>query len=669
MITASGTRYVNMLERFLNIRNRHFLTLDIILLALAPLAALALRLEGVRPMLPYATALILYLAVALAIRLGVFYRMGMYQRYWRYASIGEVAQITLAVAFSSLVVLVMYTSAYFAPDTSTWATMGDLPRSIPIIESLLVLILVGGNRFSLRALQRLHQRQRNGKSQRVAIMGAGDAGAMMVREMNANPHLGMHPVLFFDDDPNKQNMRIHGVPVMGGRERIPEDVDDYNIQQLIIAMPTASGKVIREVVRVAEQAGVATKTMPGMYELLGGKVSVNQLRDVEIEDLLRRDAVRIDTAAVTSLIRGKRVLVSGGGGSIGSELCRQVWRCQPAELVIIGHGENSLFDIYNELCNTQHATRILPVIADIRFADRLQSIFAKHRPQIVFHAAAHKHVPLMERNPGEAITNNVLGTRNVLRSAQRVGVEQLVMISTDKAVNPTSLMGASKRTAELLVMQAARRSGKPYVAVRFGNVLGSRGSALITFEHQIKAGGPVTVTHPDMKRYFMTIPEAVQLVLQASVLGQGGEVFMLDMGDPIKIADLARDLIELSGLELGEDIDIIYTGMRPGEKLFEEMFVEGEDYQRTRHEKIFIAANASSFVPDALDGAVEALAVAAHTDDRQTILTNLQALIPEFQPVGESVVGFGAQATPIPSPKTQAQQPPPPPSTKPVYQS
>jgi FlaA1/EpsC-like NDP-sugar epimerase len=344
--------------------------------------------------------------------------------------------------------------------------------------------------------------------------------------------------------------------------------------------------------------------------------------------------VQTDVAAVGGLITGKRVLITGGGGSIGSELCRQVWRCKPEHLILLGHGENSIFEIYHELLRLGATPeQVTAVIADVRFPDRLQIVFEEARPDIVFHAAAHKHVPLMEMNPAEAITNNVVGTRNLLKAALAVGVERFVMISTDKAVNPTNVMGASKRTAELLVHQAAQQSGKAYVAVRFGNVLGSRGSVVLTFKQQIAQGGPVTVTDSEMTRYFMTIPEAVQLVLQAAVLGSGGEVFVLDMGEPVKIVDLARDLIELSGLEVGRDIDIVYSGLRPGEKLFEELFLDGEDYQRTRHEKIFTAANANTLSSDDLEAGLSALQASAARNDRKGIIRGLQNLVPEFEPM------------------------------------
>jgi FlaA1/EpsC-like NDP-sugar epimerase len=554
--------------------------------------------------------------------------------------VDDLSQIVLAVLGSSLIV---------------WAVMAVLlgwllpfafARSVFILDTLLVLIYVGGARFSVRVLAQQNNKV-NGNGRAVLIVGAGDAGAMMVQELRRNPHLNLKPIGFVDDDPLKLNMQIHGLSVLGNISALAKIVPTYQVKQVIVAMPTAPGSVIRDINLVCEELGVQTKTVPGIYELVDGTVSINQLRDIQIEDLLRREPVQTDVAAVQELIRGKKVLITGGGGSIGSELCRQVWRCQPRELILLGHGENSIFEIYHELRRLgASAEQVTAVIADVRFPERLLGIFKQVKPDIVFHAAAHKHVPLMEMNPAEAVTNNVIGTRNLLDAALAANVARFVMISTDKAVNPTSIMGASKRTAELLVHRAAARSGKPYVAVRFGNVLGSRGSVVLTFKRQIAAGGPVTVTDPEMTRYFMTIPEAVQLVLQAAVLGSGGEVFVLDMGEPVKIVDLARDLIVLSGLEVGRDIEIQFTGMRPGEKLFEELFLNGEDYKRTCHEKIFTAANGSHLVPDELEAGLSALQASAARNDKQAILRGFQNLIPEFKPmtllVGEK--GHGSEA-------------------------
>ncbi len=648
----------------LHMRNRYFLLMDLVILSITPALALWLRLDGTDAVAQLWQPLLVYTLLAGAVRVAVFFGFDLYGRYWRYASVGELAQVILAVLISSVAVIGLFFTARALDDFTPVLSLNALPRSLPFISSLMIMLFIGGNRFVVRLADRAVRPKANGPVVRVAIMGAGDAGAMMARELKNNPQLGMDPVAFFDDDLGKHDVRIHNVPVLGSRRDIPEVVKELKISQVIIAMPTAPGKIIREIVDICERAGVQTKIIPGIYELLDGTVSVNQLRDVDIEDLLRRDSVQTDSVSVENLIRGKRVLVTGGGGSIGSELCRQIWRCGPSQLVILGHGENSVFDIDNEIrrvargelrgaegqLGVNGAQSPIPnpqspiaILADIRFPERVLQIFEEVRPQIVFHAAAHKHVPLMEKNPAEAITNNVLGTRNLVAAALAVDVERFVMISTDKAVNPTSIMGASKRSAELIVHDAARKTGRPFVAVRFGNVLGSRGSVVLTFKQQIAAGGPVTVTHPEMKRFFMTIPEAVQLVLQAAVLGKGEEVFVLDMGEPVKIADLAKDLIELSGLEVGRDVDIVFTGMRPGEKLFEELFVPGESYERTAHAKIFLAANASSFVPPNLDESLGILEAAAQRNDREAILWGLQTLVPEFTPVGTSVVGVGAE--------------------------
>jgi FlaA1/EpsC-like NDP-sugar epimerase len=652
----------------LRLRNRHFLLLDALILCVTPTLALMLRVDGAQALETYAPGLLLYTAVALIIRLAVFYMLGLYARYWRYASIDELIQIVTAGMVSTmLIVLIVF--AVRLPVLGICDALKPactLPRSIPFIDGLLVVLAVGATRFSVRAAAQHVQRGRSGRSlQRVLIVGAGEAGTMIVREMNTNPQVGLDPIGFVDDDPEKHGTRIRGLPVLGDRSALPRLVEQHKIDQVIIAMPTAPGKAIREVLAICEHAGVPAKTMPGMYELLGGQVSVSQLRNVEIEDLLRRDPVDTDIAAVRDLLQGRCVLVTGGGGSIGGELCRQIMRCKPSKLVIVGHGENSVFEIQQELGQTQVASaargasgwrqhlqpEIVTVIADIRFAERLRSIFQQHRPQVVFHAAAHKHLPLMEENPGEAITNNVLGTRNVIAASLTCDVERFVLISTDKAVNPTSIMGASKRVAELLVHQAAERSQRPYAAVRFGNVLGSRGSVVLIFKRQIAAGGPVTVTDPEMTRFFMTIPEAVQLVLQAAVLGQGGEAFVLDMGEPVKIVDLARDLINLSGLEVGRDIDIVFSGLRPGEKLFEELFVTGEEYQRTAHHKIFIASNASRAALDGLDQSIEALIAVAMSGDEAAIRRELKSLIPEFYPPS------GDTSTQLPAAGAPATQP------------
>lgn len=616
-----------------NLRNRHYFLLDLLLLAVAVYLSFVLRLERFDLGIFWPGSFI-FAAAMVCITPIIFRYAGVYSRYWRYASTdelsllaGAVAVATVAAYIAGLGVIVLAQASYV------------IPRSAPFITFFLALAFTAAPRLLVRMTgrslsRRLQQPAYNGPRRRVLVAGAGDAGAMIVREMQNNPRLGLDVAGYIDDDPAKSNVWIHGVPVLGSRQAIPAAVRNFDVDLVIIAMPTAPGKEIRQILDICETAGVETKIIPGIYELLDGTVSVNQLRDVDIEDLLRRDPIQTDTASVQELVRGRRVLVTGGGGSIGSELCRQLLRHKPAELILLGHGENSIFEIYEELQarGQKNQVKVTAIVADIRFADRVEEIVRTCRPDMIFHAAAHKHVPLMEANPAEAVTNNVLGTLYLLRAARKLGVERFVMVSTDKAVNPTSVMGVTKRVAELLVHQTARESKRPYVTVRFGNVLGSRGSVVFTFKKQIASGGPVTVTHPDIERFFMTIPEAVQLVLQAAVLGKGGEVFVLDMGEPVKIVELARDLIELSGLRVGQDVEIVFSGLRPGEKLYEELFVKGETNRRTEHEKIFTAENAGSFVPPNLYELVAQLGDAALRNDRPAVTRYLQAIVPAYKP-------------------------------------
>ena len=632
-------------------RNRYFLAFDFALLIMAVYLSYLLRLDTL-DLTQVWPGFVLFSALAVTIIPLVFYKFGIYARYWLYASVNEMGLLVGTVAIGAAIIGAMSLVIGSLPPRIL-----SVPRSIPFIFFPLALSVTAGPRFALRLYAQYARRradwppgQNPRQLQTVVVMGAGDAGMMIVRELLNNRGIGMEVIGFIDDDPDKRGTRILGVPVLGNRQAIPELAKRFGVDMVIIAMPTAPGMEIRQIVTICEQAGIKTKTMPGIYEVLDGTVSINQLRNVEIEDLLRREPVKTDIEAVHALLANKRVLVTGGGGSIGSELCRQILRCQPAELIVLGHGENSIFEVCNELqrqlasdTTTVESVRpiIRPVIADIRFADRMRAVFEQYRPEIVFHAAAHKHVPLMETNPTEAISNNVCGTHNLLEVSVRSGVERFIMISTDKTVKPTSLMGASKRVAELLVYQTANRIHKPYVAVRFGNVLGSRGSVVQTFKRQIAQGGPVTVTHPEMRRYFMTIPEAVQLVLQATVLGQGGEVFMLDMGEPVKIVDLAQDLIELSGLEIGRDIDIVFTGIRPGENLHEELFIPGEVYERTVHQKIFMIGNANGLVPARIDQAIARLEVAVCQNDAHAIVEVLQELLPRYQPWNLAIQGQG----------------------------
>jgi FlaA1/EpsC-like NDP-sugar epimerase len=621
------------------VRNRHWFIFDITIFAMTPLLALSLRLDGDLNLQEYILPLEIATVLFLVVKLIVFWGCGFYKRYWRYASIEEVIYIfTLMMG-----VIVIQTTLFNILDKTFNMLLGNLPQSLPILEGILSGICVIALRFSVRVVERVNHRQKISKHrERVLIIGAGNAGVSLVEDMQRNPQFGVYPIGFIDDDIKKQHIHLRGIPVLGDRYKISEVIKTLKIQKIIIAMPTVSGQIIREIVDICQANGVQPSTLPGIHEILNGRVRVDSIRDIKIEDLLRREPIHIDIKRVSKFIKHKTVLITGSGGSIGSELCRQILRCQPAKIILIGHGENSVFNIQQELeqliqivNNGKLAINIPQIytfIADIRVQSRLEHAFERFKPDVIFHAAAHKHVPLMELNPAEAITNNVIGTRNLLQVALQYNVEHFVMISTDKAVNPTNVMGASKRVAEMLVLQAAKQSGKSYVAVRFGNVLGSRGSVVPTFQKQILAGGPITVTHPDICRYFMTIPEAVQLVLQASVLGRSGEVLMLNMGEPVKIVDLAKELIHLSGYELNKDIDIVFTGLRPGEKLFEELFIEGEEYEKTEHEKLLVVKNASQIIPSFLNITVEALLGAAAKNDADSIMLFLSQLVAGYKP-------------------------------------
>jgi FlaA1/EpsC-like NDP-sugar epimerase len=612
------------------LRNRHFFLIDLALLPGVAVLAFALRLDaaGMQWWIP---AILVWMAVSAPVKLLVFHWFGLYRQFWRYASVDELLLVALATAVAEIAAAALLFAAVIP-----LSGLGAFPRSIPFIDGLLTLLVVGGPRFAVRLAQQKREREgrygRGRPAKPVLVMGAGSAGMLIVKEMRANPQLGLEPVGFVDDDRAKHGLRLSGMPVLGGRREIPALVEELGIAEVIIAMPTAPGAAIREILAICSEAGISARTIPGLYDILSGQVSVSQLRNVDIEDLLRRDPVQIDVTTIAEMLRGCRVMVTGAGGSIGSELCRQISRCKPEALILMGHGENSIFAIANELLWQQPSLAIEQVIADVRDPDRLEQVFRAFRPDTVFHAAAHKHVPLMEINVADAVTNNVHGTANLLRLAEAHGVQRFVFISTDKAVNPSSVMGATKRVAELLVQAAARRSDLPYVAVRFGNVLGSSGSVVPLFREQIARGGPVTITHPEVRRYFMTIPEAVQLVLQAAALGQGGEVFVLDMGEPIRIEDLARDLIKLSGLEVGRDVDIVYTGLRPGEKLYEELVATGESYVPTRHAKIVRTHNGvdGGGGSQALRDAVQELIRLAAQGNEPEIRGKLQLIVPEF---------------------------------------
>jgi len=606
-----------------NVRNRFVFSGDIALTIVSVLGSFALRLDvGELPF--YFPAVLLMCAVALVIKIPTYFFFGLYRRLWIYASTGELRLITVAVTTASVL-----TSGGMAILIVTGNVLPGMPRSALGIDWLLSLVLIGGSRFALRILaEQSMASQTNGKEKRALVIGAGDAGALVVRELQKSPQLNLTPVGFLDDDPAKQRHTIYSVTVIGKVDDLPSIIDLHKVDIVIIAIPSATGQLVRRVNDVCRIKGISSRTVPGVYELIGGKVSINRLREVDINDLLRREPVRVNDEAVGATLATKRVLVTGAGGSIGSELCRQIARRNPSELVLLGHGENSIFEIFLELHEDYPDLLISPIIADVRNPERLAQVFTQHQPQVVFHAAAHKHVPLMEINIVEAITNNVVGTRNVVQAALDHKVERFVLISTDKAVRPASIYGATKRLAEMIVLNAAHESPRAFTVVRFGNVLGSRGSIIPIFKQQILNGGPVTITHPDMFRFFMTIPEAVYLVLQAASMENGGETFVLNMGKPIRILNLAEDLIRLSGLEPDRDIEISYTGIRPGEKLMEELWEAGTPLMKTLHPDIFRLDDDVAFPSLNLPQAIDSLSASASSGDTDAIVDLLDELIP-----------------------------------------
>ena len=608
----------------LRLRNRMVLFVDLLLIIISVLGSYALRLEFTPDFVRFYLPGALWLAgVALLVKPVVYYYFGLYRRLWIYASINELKLIALAVSTASVFVSVIYVTLFwlgiFGP---------GFPRSVLAIDWLLSLLLIGGTRFTLRIIAESSAPRTNGKTRKIIVIGAGDAGALVVKEMQKNRLINLEPLGFLDDDPAKQNHSLLGVPVIGVLTDLAKVLDERHVDEVIIAIPSAPGRVVRLVADICRLKSVSFRTMPGIYELLGGKVNVSRLREVEITDLLRREPVRIHEEMIGQVLEGKRVLVTGAGGSIGRELCRQIARWKAASLIMLGHGENSIFEALLELKNDYPNLELIPVIADVRDSVRLQAVFELYQPQIVFHAAAHKHVPLMQINIEEAVANNILGTRNLVETADRCGVQRLVLISTDKAVHPANVYGATKRMAEMIVLDAALRTGKEFSVVRFGNVLGSRGSVVPLFKRMIASGGPLQITHPDMFRFFMTIPEAVHLVLQAAAMGRGGEAFLLNMGEQVRILDLAEDLIRLSGLEPGRDIEIVFTGVRPGEKLREELWEADKTYDLTAHPDIFRSNGEVMMGSEALQANLNQLVDLVANSRPDDIVTLLDEVVP-----------------------------------------
>ena len=596
--------------------------LDLSLWTLAAPIALVLRLEGLPPQ--YREAAVVYTLLGVPLKALLIALFGLHRQAWSRVGVRDLLRLGVAVATGGgiLFAFALLLSAYL-----------PLPRSVPIISAALAFLFLGGMRLGVR----LYWESKRGKGvrgRRVLVVGAGEAGSMVVREMLRHPEAGLYPVGFLDDDPNKRGQTIAGVRVWGALDDLPRMARALEAEEVLVAIPSAPGAVVRKVVDLARAAGIQYRILPGIYEILSGRVGISQIREVRLEDLLRREPVRLRVEEIAGYLEGRVVLVTGAGGSIGSELVRQVARFSPELVILLGRGENSLFLLERELEASYPELQYKVVVADVRNQDRMRRIFQLYRPHVVFHAAAHKHVPLMEAHPDEAIFNNVRGTQTVAELCLEFKVERLVNISTDKAVNPTSVMGASKRVAEQVVAWAALRAlpGQSFVSVRFGNVLGSRGSVVPIFLEQIKRGGPVTVTHPEMRRYFMTIPEAAQLVLQAGGMGGKGEVYVLDMGEPVRILDLAKDLIRLAGLEPYRDIDIVFTGMRPGEKLFEELLTAEEGVEASRHQKIWVAKKGQ--LPPDFPQLLEELYRVSRLYDGQRIREVLQRLVPSYHPGG-----------------------------------
>ena len=514
-------------------------------------------------------------------------RYKLYKKAWEYASIGELfiifKVVTLSILMAAIVQQILIGEIFFRLLAVTWA---------------LHLLLIGGSRFCWRMFRDSFMMKSTNKK-RTLIIGAGSAGTMIARQLLKNKEVDIMPIGFIDDDPRKLNLDILGIPVVGSSNKIEEKVKELQIENIIIAIPSLKKKELNQIFQECAKTSAKTKILPMLEDIVTGKVSVNHFRDVQVEDLLGREQIKLDTEGIADYVTNKVVLVTGAGGSIGSEICRQISHFHPSKLILLGHGENSIYTIEMELKEKYKNAGIqfITEIADLQDAEKMTMVMGTYQPDVVYHAAAHKHVPLMERNPEEAVKNNIIGTTNVATAASWNGVGTFVMISTDKAVNPTSVMGATKRLAEMIVQNMDKSSKTKFVAVRFGNVLGSRGSVIPLFKKQIEKGGPVTVTHPDMVRYFMTIPEASRLVIQAGALARGGEIFVLDMGEPVKIVDLAKNLIKLSGNSI-EEIGIEFSGIRPGEKLFEELLKPDEVNEGQVYPKIYIGKTSELYIDE-----------------------------------------------------------------------
>lgn len=574
----------------------------------------------------------LLLLFCLPIKLIVFALFRQYRGWWRYVGISDLLGIAKASIASTLLIVALWFGLLqvdFLRRIEVIGILTEAGEGVIMLDLFTTIMLLGGLRMMVRLYHEEFLSETGIGLKRFLIIGAGDAGEALLREVMRMKVEQYEVVGFIDDDPAKKGINIHGINVLGNVEDLPQIVQDRRIDEVAIAIPSASRKQLRHVVQVCQGTKVHFSTVPSITDIASGKLRVSEIREVNINDLLGRETVELDLDVIEKFLKDKVILVTGAGGSIGSEMARQVCNFDPIILLLVEQAENPLFEIERELKTTFPDVLLNPVICDITDKTRVKQVFDKYQPQVVIHAAAHKHVPLMEVNPGEAVKNNVVGTRNIAEVSDSSGVGTFVMISTDKAVNPTSIMGSSKRIAEMYIQDLNNTSKTHFVTVRFGNVLGSNGSVVPTFKKQIAAGGPITVTHPEMRRYFMTIPEASQLVLQAATMGTGGEIFVLDMGEPVKIVDLATELITLSGFRPGEDIEIVFTGTRPGEKLFEELSIRGEGMGHTKHPKIHIWRN----IPkdrNTLRNEIAEIIEIAQTQDYKKIIEKIKQLIPEY---------------------------------------
>lgn len=622
-----------MLKKFIDYRGILKFLLEVISWSMVTIIAFLLRLDG--DLTGFEAEVITATGVLLILKSASILYFGTFRQSWRNTGFRDLftllrSVITVSVIFFIATIVLRGISNF------------TIPLTVPLIDLSLSLLTLSGLRVATRFyfVYRNPIKESSDNCKRVLIAGAGESGNMAAREMFRHPEAGLKPVAFLDDDKSKHGQKFLGLPVVGTIDEMQEAVKKFKINEILIAMPSESGKVIRRVVDYAGKTGVRYKIIPSIYDLISGKVSINQIRKVDVEDLLRRKPVELDMSLIENYIADKKVLVTGAGGSIGSEIVKQISRFNPANVVLLGRGENSIHQLVNQIEFSFTDLNYSIQIADIRDHMTLDRVFKTHQPDVIFHAAAHKHVPLMEANPEQAILNNVLGTRNLVNLAVHHGVSHFVNISTDKAVNPTSVMGASKRISEQIVQWGASQAekGEVFVSVRFGNVLGSRGSVIPKFKEQIKRGGPLSVTHPDMVRYFMTIPEASQLVLQAGALNMNGSVFVLDMGDPVNIEKMARDLIVLSGLEPDKDIKIEYTGIRPGEKLYEELLTAEEGTEITHHEKIYVAKSVDSI--DQLEQQLNNLIQIAKTGSREDVKEGIKGILPTYRLNKKKVLNY-----------------------------